>query len=368
MVTAFAILLIGHGLIHFLGAAKAFGLADLPQLTRPVSPVAGVLWFVAGLLFVLAALSLVLWPRVWWIIAICAVVVSMTVIVPSWADAKFGALANGIVVVGILFGFLSDGPWSLRAEYERDVASRIPGSITPAVIAEQDLVHLPVPVQRYLRVAGVVGQPRIRNFRVRMHGRIRGSKNDRWMPFAAEQYTVIDLPARLFSFNASMFGIPVQGYHRYVDSEASMRVKAAALVPVVLSSGEHMTRSETVTLFNDMCIMAPGSLIDSGIRWEPVDVHTVRAHFASGAYTISADLSFDDAGELTNFVSDDRYQISSGGQTAERMRWSTPVGSYSSFGKVRLPSRGEGRWHDPRGEYAYIELVIDAVEYNVQQR
>jgi len=368
MVTAFAILLVGHGLIHLVGAAKAFGLAELPQLTQPITPVAGALWFVAALLFVLAALSLGLWPRVWWIIATCAVAVSMAVIVPSWADAKFGALANAFVVGGILFGFLSYGPWSLRAEYERDIDSCVPDSTTSPVVAEQDLVHLPAPVQRYLHVAGTVGRPRIRNFRVRMHGRIRGSRNDRWMPFTAEQYNVIDPPARLFSFHASMFGLPVQGYHRYVDSAASMRVKAAALVPVVISSGKEMTRSETVTLFNDMCIMAPGSLIDSGIRWEPVDVHTARAHFAKGAYTISADLSFNDAGELTNFVSDDRYQISSGGQTAERLRWSTPVGGYSPFGNVRLASRGEGRWHDPRGEYAYIELVIDAVQYNVHQR
>ena len=32
---------------------------------------------------------------------------------------------------------------------------------------------------------------------------------------------------------------------------------------------------------------------------------------------------------------------------------------------VRLASKGEGRWHEADGEYAYIELTIDAVEYNV---
>jgi hypothetical protein len=30
-----------------------------------------------------------------------------------------------------------------------------------------------------------------------------------------------------------------------------------------------------------------------------------------------------------------------------------------------LFSGGEGRWHDPAGEYAYIELTIDDVQYNV---
>ena len=54
-------------------------------------------------------------------------------------------------------------------------------------------------------LAGVVGKPRVRNFRVRMHGRIRNGREDRWMPFAAEQYNVVDPAARLFYLNASMF-------------------------------------------------------------------------------------------------------------------------------------------------------------------
>jgi hypothetical protein len=29
---------------------------------------------------------------------------------------------------------------------------------------------------------------------------------------------------------------------------------------------------------------------------------------------------------------------------------------------------GEGRWHEPDGDYAYIELTIDDVGYNVQSR
>jgi hypothetical protein len=31
----FVALMLVHGLIHFMGPAKAFGLAELPQLTQP---------------------------------------------------------------------------------------------------------------------------------------------------------------------------------------------------------------------------------------------------------------------------------------------------------------------------------------------
>jgi hypothetical protein len=43
VIAAFALLLVLHGLIHLLGAAKALGWAELPQLTQPVTPLAGTL-------------------------------------------------------------------------------------------------------------------------------------------------------------------------------------------------------------------------------------------------------------------------------------------------------------------------------------
>jgi hypothetical protein len=48
--------------------------------------------------------------------------------------------------------------------------------------------------------------------------------------------------------------------------------------------------------------------------------------------------------------------------------WSTPIGSYRTFGAFRLASRGDARWHEGGREYAYIELDIDDVQYNVRYR
>jgi hypothetical protein len=366
MATALALLLAAHGLIHFLGFAKAFQLADLPQLTQPISPLAGALWFGSALLFLAAAgsLSISARPR-WWAIAACALVISLVVIFISWNDAKFGLLPNLAVLAAIVFGFLTQGPTSLRAEYDRDTDRGLARPVESRPITEADLAHLPEPVQRYLRTSGVVGLPRVHNFYARMHGRIRSGRDARWMPFSAEQYNFVDEPARLFYLNASMYVVPVQGYHRYVGSSATMRVKAAGLVRVVDAAGDEMNSAETVTMFNDMCVLAPVTLIDPAIAWEPVDRRTARAAFTNAGRTIRAELAFNEAGELVDFRSDDRYQTAPDGSGARRVRWSTPIGEYRAFGPVRLASRGEGRWHEPEGEYAYIELTVDDVRYNV---
>lgn len=367
MVLTLAFLLAAHGLLHLLGFARAFGVADVPQL-QPISPFVGSLWLAAACLFLIAAAALVVWPRGWWAIAAGAVMVSTLVIVPAWSDAKFGMLANVLVLGAVVVGFLLQGPLSLRADYEGDVGRALERAAPAAPITDADLARLPDLVRRYLRVSGVVDRPRVHNFRVRMHGRIRSGPDARWLPLTAEQYNFVDPAARHFYLNGSMFMIPVQGYHRYVGPSATMRVTAAGLVRLVDVSGYEMNQGETVTLFNDMCVMAPATLVDPAIVWEPVDERTARARFTNAGQTIHAELSFNEAGDLSNFWSDDRYQISPDGATLKRVRWSTPPREYRLFEGLRLASGGEGRWHEADGEYAYIELTLDEVHYNVRSR
>ena len=55
MSIALVLLLVVHGLIHFMGFLKAFGLAEMPQLAGPISRPLGALWLAAGLAMLAAA-------------------------------------------------------------------------------------------------------------------------------------------------------------------------------------------------------------------------------------------------------------------------------------------------------------------------
>src|SRR5665647_263409 len=60
-----------------------------------------------------------------------------------------------------------------------------------------------------------------------------------------------------------------------VGSSATLRVWVASAVTVVDAKGPEMDEAETVTLFNDLCVFAPGVLIDPRIQWQVIDPHTV---------------------------------------------------------------------------------------------
>jgi hypothetical protein len=367
----FLFIVIVHGLIHLMGFTKAFNLATLEQLRAPITQPVGLLWLAAALLFLASAVLLLVAPDWWWLPAAGAVVISQGVIIASWSDAKFGTIANLIVLVPVIVGGLGHAPWSFRAQYTRDVAiglARAPAQIP--LVTEADLAHLPPIVQKYLRFAGVIGKPQVWNYRLRFGGEMRNGPNAAWMPITADQQSFVDPPTRLFLVEGAMSGLPFTGFHRYVTAGATFQVRAVSLVSMVDDKGPELNRAETVTLFNDMCLMAPASLIDRRIVWEEIDPQTVRATYTNAGNTISAMLSFDERGAITNFVSDSRERSEDRknmglAPSDPTLRWSTPVYEWSDFNDYTLPSKADAIWHLPSGEYAYAHFEIRTVEYNV---
>lgn len=362
-----AVLLAAHGLIHAMGFAKAFGYVELPQLTQPISREIGVAWLAAALLAIASAVTIVASPRTLWLIGAVALVISQSVILLAWRDAWAGTCGNMLLLLVVAHGWFADGPGSLRAQFERDIAAGFARPLLAAAVTDADLVPLPEPVRRYLRIVGVVGQPQVRNYRLRFRGRIRSGPDASWMPFEAEQQSFADQPTRLFLMHARTGALPVRVFHRLIGGRATMQVKIAGAITIADARGDVMDRSEAVTLFNDMCLLAPGTLLDPTIAWEPVDARTVRARFTNGTHTIAATLLFGEDGSLTNFVSDDRSRASSDGKTFTRLRFSTPVRDYRAFGPVRLAAHGEARWSLPGGEFTYGEFDLQEVAYNVRK-
>jgi hypothetical protein len=233
-------------------------------------------------------------------------------------------------------------------------------------VSEADLAHLPPIVQQYLRFAGVIGQPRVANYRLHFHGTLRNGPNDAWMPIEVDQQSVVAPAERLFFIDGQMFGVPMTAYHRYIGPEATFEVKVAALVKVVDARGPEMNRAETVTLFNDMCLLAPATLIDPAIRWEEIDPLTARATFTNAGNTIAAVLTFAESGALTNFYSDDRTRTTDGAAYTQA-RWSTPVTGWRTVDGHTLPD-AEARWQLPGGEFTYGRFEVVDVKYNVAGR
>jgi hypothetical protein len=366
MKTLFLIFILIHGLIHLLGFSKAFHLANVDQLTQPVSKPAGLFWLLATVMFLISLCYLLLNNHSWWIAALAAVVLSQFLILQSWNDAKFGSIANAVILLPIFVSLMNALPSSFQNRYESEVQKRVTAVSDIRILTEQSIQHLPFIVQKYLHYVGAVGRPMVYNFRAVFRGSMKRTMEGNWIDITSQQYNFFDEPARLFYIESSLYGIPFDGLHMYLGSNATMQIKVASVFQVADAKGEKMNQGETVILFNDICLLAPAALINTTIQWETVDSLTVKARFTNKGNIITALLSFNESGEMTNFISNDRY-LSTDGKVYTSFPWSTPVKDYKEIDGRKIPFYGEAIWHTPEGEYLYAKFNLLEIDYNCRE-
>ncbi len=238
-------------------------------------------------------------------------------------------------------------------------------ALSTEILTEQDISHLPEPVKKYLHYTKSVGQPKIKNFRAEFTGGMRSNPEDSYMKLNSVQYNFYEKPSRYFYMTAKKMGLPATGLHLYQNEMATFEVKFLGLFTVVDAKGDKMNQAETVTLFNDMCFIAPPTLIDKKIQWESIDKTTVKATFTNGNITVGATLYFTDKGELINFISNDRYHTD--GKKYESYPWATPVEEYKDNNGYFLPSKAKLIYQRPEGEFVYGELEYKSVKYNLDK-
>jgi len=266
MRTVLAILIGIHGLIHLFGFTKAFGIYDFKELTTNISKPAGLLWLAVAVLFIITLVLYIAKIDYWWLVAFIGLLLSQIIIVFYWSDAKFGTIANIIILLVSFSGYQN---WSFENIYRNDVINSIERNTGAEneLLTKRDIEHLPLPVQNYIEYVGALNKPKVNNFKVTFRAEMRSGDQD-WFKLTTEQHNFFDEYERLFFLKAKFKGLPTQGYHRYQGDRSDMKIKLFSTIPVVNVRGDELFEAETVTVFNDMCYLAPATLIDKRISWE----------------------------------------------------------------------------------------------------
>jgi hypothetical protein len=350
-----------HGLIHLLGFVKAFQWAEINQLTQNINKPIGVLWLVTSMLFIIALVLFILNQDSWRVIGVASLIFSQILIFSSWTDAKYGTIMNIIVLVVVI---LSAGSYMVEQKFKKSVLHNFKNNnkMDGEILTELDISHLPTLVQKYIRYTGSIGKQKVKNFKAIFTGGIRSNPEDDYMSFESTQYNFFHSPSRIFFIKANKMGLPAIGLHIYENAKAIFQIKLLGLIPIVDANGRKLDQGETVTLLNDMCFMAPATLIDERIKWSEIDDLSVIAYFTNGNITVSATLYFNERGELINFLSNDRYEIN--GKVYKNYPWLTPVKKYKDVNGWRLPSEAELIYIRPTGNFTYGKFKLSNLEYN----
>jgi hypothetical protein len=274
---------------------------------------------------------------------------------------KFLLLILIIFVVIVVALMLKPGA-DLQAEFDERRLS-LPFNKNTAILTDEDIAHLPLPVQKYIQRSGAIGKPRIMSVHTVFDATLYSAPGKPGMSGPAHQIDIVDPLRRLFFMQTRMNGLPVAVLHDYKGDTATMQVRMARLFNVVNISGPELSKGETVTVLNDLAAYAPSALSGSQFKWKAIDDTHVDVSFQNGAYAVSATLTFNNDGDLIDFMSQDRGELQGDG-TLKILPWSTPLSDYREFDGRRVPTKGEAIYHRPDGPFTYGRFAVTRIEFN----
>jgi hypothetical protein len=360
-----AALLLLHGLLHLLGFAKPWRLAAVTQLSgRAIVPLSesafravGVLWLIAAVMLVSAALLRLLDRESWWMAAAPALVLSQALVILQWGDAWAGTAANVLLALAVAMGAGTHRFHDDNLQHARGLLARAPAG-APPILRADDIAGLPVPVRRWLEASGAVGRPRARTVRLLQRGGLRTAPDRAYMPAEAKQYFIVDEPGFVWTVDVTMMAVvPIVGRDTYIDGFGRMFIKAGGLVTVADGAGPTFDQGTALRFLGEI-IWFPSAAVARYITWEPIDDRRARATLAFNDVTTSAVFEFDERGRFTTLTAQRYY----GGESLET--WVIPATEWRTIRGIEMPVRGGAVWKLAAGDFDYYQWEILDVETN----
>ncbi len=232
---------------------------------------------------------------------------------------------------------------------DREIAGLLAarGPEPAGTVSEADLEGLPDPVQRWLRVSGVVGTEIPSVVRISQKGEFRLGAGEAWMPMTATQYYTTNPPG--FLWRASMRMSPlvqVTGRDRYVHGTGDIEMRLASIIPVASKSGGNLNSGALLRYLNET-MWFPAALLLPNVTWDAIDDTSARA-------------TLTDAGQSVSAMTADRWNDSE----QAFLSWSTPITDWGTFEGLRIATSGTGVWKTGADAYEYVRLHLTSVEYD----
>lgn len=349
-----------HGMIHLMGAAKAFQWAEIKELSLPISRSWGYVWLAAAALFMIAALAEMLHFKSWSYPALLAVLVSQVLVLAFWQDAKWGSVLNLILLPIALTAVFSN----IFEQQTQDLRRSILSSAKSVSMddAQAALQNLPEPVQRWVVHSGALDQPIPRTIRLEQSCQMKlKPEQENWMPATAQQEFTTEPPAFVWAVQLKMHPLmSVLGRDVFVNGKGSMLMKLAGVIPVVNISDEPKLNSGTMQRYLGEIVWFPAMALSPHIVWEQTGEHSAKARMIFGETEAEGHFFFHPDGTLDRYTA---LRYFGAVEDAHLLEWIVTVRRNDRMAGVLIPVEVEASWMLETGKWSWLEMKITGIEY-----
>jgi hypothetical protein len=322
----------------------------------------GFIWFIAFLIFVFAIIQYLLNNEYWWLTAIIGILVSQTLVITFWQDAKFGTIPNVIILLVSIVAFAA-------FNFDRNISQEIDNMFSQNIFKDQNTItaemitHLPTPVQNWITNSGLIGKERIYAVRLKQKALMKMKpEQEKWTDANAEQYFTVDKPAFIWKVEMQMMPfMDIVGRDRFFEGKGEMFIKVFSLIPVVNSRDNEKINSGTIQRYLGEIVWFPSAALIPYITWQKIDDFSAKASITYNGTTGSGVFYFDEDGNFTKYIAQ-RYMGTD--DDALLKEWIITVNENKIINGIKIPVKMEATWKLEGGDWTWLKIEITDIEYN----
>ncbi|MCX7549643.1 DUF6920 family protein [Xanthomarina sp. F2636L] len=353
-----------HGIIHLFGFLKAFGIYEFNAISQPISKTLGWLWLVTFILFAISIVLLIFQSNYWCLSGFLAVIISQILIFNYWSDAKFGTIANLIILLSLILAYSSFSFKNKIAE-ERKKLFENSIAVSGEVITKEAISELPSSVQKWLTNNGTIGKKPISNVHLTQELQLKlNPDQESWNNGKAEQYITTNPPAFNWNINTKMNSIfNVVGRDKFENGNGEMTIKLLSLISVANENNSDKVDQATLQRYLAEMVWYPSASLSPFIKWESLDAYAAKATLEFKGAKGSGEFHFDEKGNFKKFVAM-RYQDS---KKTDPTEWTVIATQTKERNGIKIPVECEASWKLESGKWTWLKLKIKDIEYNVKE-
>ncbi|WP_062062925.1 DUF6920 family protein [Aquimarina longa] len=358
------IILIGiHGIIHLFGFFKAFGISEFQAISQPVLKTYGIFWLLAFVLFAITIVLVLIHSDYWWLSGILAVIISQILIFNYWSEAKFGTIANLVVLIAAIIGY-SRFKFEDKIKRERTVLFENSQLKSQEIVTKEAIKDLPLIVQKWLISSGVIGEKMVSNVYLiqELQLKLKPEQTD-WYNSTAEQYFTISPPSFSWNIKTEMNAIlSVVGRDKFENGKGEMLIKLLSLIPISNARNSEKVNQATLQRFLAEIVWFPSASLNQHIKWESINDYSAKATMEYKGTKGSGEFYFDENGNFKKVVAM-RYKDAT---DAEPTKWTVIATKIEDRNGIKIPTECDANWYLEDGKWNWLKLKIRDIKYNAK--
>lgn len=196
-------------------------------------------------------------------------------------------------------------------------------------------------------MAGVAGSRTPRTVHLQQSGTMRSAPDKRWMALEAEEWFSLDPPGFLWRGNIRPAPLlRVSATDRFIEGHGV--------------TGPEMDSAELQRFLLEG-IWFPAFWVSRRIVWQPVDARSAQASLRIDELDVSMRAAFGDDG-LLDVLETQRFRTV--GKRFELTPWRGRCIDYREANGVLIPHRIAITWSLPQGDFEWLRVSIDRIEYS----